>query len=245
MKTQIPTIGVFAFGLIATLAFAAWIYQLTPNTAIDRQAFCMPANCFCEAVSSTIPKQPSNTWSSLGFVFVGLIIALKGKLPIFTNLYSLALYFVGIGSAYYHALLSYTGQVLDVLGMFLVITTVLCYRWAQASGRNWIGVWLMLNAVALGAQAAVPSLRRYLFGIVMLVFLMQEFRLRSSTTSLRNFNIALGTFTLAFLVWTLDITRTVCQPDLWLQGHAVWHLLGAISCWFLYKHSSQFHLTPE
>ena len=240
MKTQIPAIGVFAFGLIATLAFVAWIQQLAPNTTIDRQAFCLPANCFCEAVSSTIPKQPSNTWSSLGFVFVGLIIALKGKLTSFTFLSSLALYFVGIGSAYYHALLSYTGQVFDVLGMFLVLTTILCYRWAQASGRNWISVWLLLNTVALIAQAAVPSMRRYLFGIVMLMFLIQEVRLRSGTTSFRNFNIALGTFALAFAIWILDITLTVCQPDLWLQGHAVWHLLGATSCWFLYKHSSQF-----
>ena len=197
----------------------------------------MPDNCFCEAVSPSIPKQPSNTWSSLSFVIVGLVVAFSGKPGSFTALFSLSLYFAGIGSAWYHAMLTHIGQVVDVLGMFLVLTTVLCHRWAQASGRGRFGVWLLLNTVALATQAAVPSLRCYLFALVVVIFTAQEFHLRSSTKSFQNFKISLSLFSIAFVIWTLDITHTICQPNHWLQGHAVWHLLGAASCWFLYKHA--------
>ena len=40
---------------------------------------------------------------------------------------------------------------------------------------------------------------------------------------------ALAVFGLAYVVWTLDGTGAWCDPTGWLQGHAVWHLLGAVS----------------
>jgi len=41
-------------------------------------------------------------------------------------------------------------------------------------------------------------------------------------------------FATAFLIWGLDISKTICNPHSPLQGHAVWHLLGAVAAGFLY-----------
>ena len=35
-------------------------------------------------------------------------------------------------------------------------------------------------------------------------------------------------------VWILDRQRVVCEPDSLLQGHAVWHILTAVSIFFVY-----------
>ena len=40
----------------------------------------------------------------------------------------------------------------------------------------------------------------------------------------------------AFLIWVLDITQAVCSPESALQGHAVWHMLGALAGWCLYRY---------
>ena len=43
----------------------------------------------------------------------------------------------------------------------------------------------------------------------------------------------------AFVIWILDFTRTVCAPASWLQGHAVWHILGAAAAWYLFRYYSE------
>jgi hypothetical protein len=45
----------------------------------------------------------------------------------------------------------------------------------------------------------------------------------------------------AFTIWNLDQHGVVCAPQSLLQGHAVWHLLGAGSLWltFLYYRSEE------
>ena len=45
---------------------------------------------------------------------------------------------------------------------------------------------------------------------------------------------ALAIFAAAFASWILDITKTACAPDSIVQGHAIWHLLGAASAYCLY-----------
>jgi hypothetical protein len=45
----------------------------------------------------------------------------------------------------------------------------------------------------------------------------------------------------AFTIWNLDQHGLVCSPQSLIQGHAVWHLLGATSLWctFLYYRSER------
>ena len=38
----------------------------------------------------------------------------------------------------------------------------------------------------------------------------------------------------AFTIWNLDQRGQLCSPDSLWQGHAVWHLLGAVALWFAF-----------
>jgi hypothetical protein len=40
---------------------------------------------------------------------------------------------------------------------------------------------------------------------------------------------------LAFVIWILDRERVLCAPESLLQGHAVWHILGAIAAVCLFR----------
>jgi hypothetical protein len=48
------------------------------------------------------------------------------------------------------------------------------------------------------------------------------------------FIAALLIYLLAQFIWTLDLNHIVCDPNGILQGHAIWHVLTALSAGLLY-----------
>jgi len=86
----------------------------------------------------------------------------------------------------------------------------------------------------------LPVFRRYLFGLLIVAALGLEraaqvrgVRPRAKSAHLA---LAVGILALGFAIWTLDITRIVCSAGSWLQGHAIWHVLGAVASWQLYMY---------
>jgi hypothetical protein len=59
---------------------------------------------------------------------------------------------------------------------------------------------------------------------------------RRETRSIRGYAYAsLGTILVAFLIW--NATKTwLCDPHSLIQGHAIWHVLDAVSAYFLYRY---------
>ena len=113
--------------------------------------------------------------------------------------------------------------------MYLVITAVICFRQRKRwRGASWIGAWIVLNCVGLALQVAFPALRRYIFAAAVVALLIDEVR-NARQRELRLLWVSLTLFSLAALIWVLDITRVVCQPSAIIQGHAVWHVLGAVA----------------
>ena len=233
---------------LAGVSAATWD-AMQPST-------CLAAGtCFCEAVHmNEALRQPANTVSSFGFVVVGLLIAAASlglrKSARLVPLYGVALgimtAIVGVGSAYYHASLTFTGQFFDILGMYLMASFVLIYalqRLYNLSNRNSIALYVVMNVFLTGLQVVIPDLRRYTFAIVLVVGLIVEFVYlrRTPMIAARWLYIGLGLFALAYVIWILDNSHLLCLPDSLLQGHAVWHLLGAIAtgCLYLYYASEE------
>lgn len=242
-----------------TAALGVTIVALASLAAIDvdwtayRAATCMPAWCFCEAVGGGFVRQPANTWSNLGFVYVGYLIlwnVLRApRLPgtgdtelatPFRVAFGATLAFMGFGSWIYHASLTFVGQWFDVIGMYMLPTLVLLFHAQRHAGIGPAGAvagYVALNALLGILLVVAPGLRRYLFAATLIAAAVVELASRRGERAgrdLRLFGAAAATLAVAFGIWILDLTHIVCWPRSLLQGHAVWHLLCAASGGLLY-----------
>lgn len=179
------------------------------------------------------PLQPSNTWSSLAFLLVAGLIWLRRRRAharmTHTVLLVVALSVTGLGSAWYHATLTFVSQIADLAGMYFIATAMLARRLADPRtplGRI-VASYLTVNAALTVVQAGLPSIRRWVFAVLIGAAITVEWR---AARRGRPF-LLLGTamMTVAFAIWALDWFRVLCAPESILQGHAAWHLLGALS----------------
>jgi dihydroceramidase len=232
--------------LVLLLAGAA---QLPVDYSAWQPATCLSLEgCFCEAAREGAVKQPVNAWSSLAFTLAGFFVAARawgkrhehgytiGK----AALYAAALAVIGLGSAFYHASLTFVGQFFDVMGMyllatFLVVADLQMLGWVR---MNWFGrVYAVLNLALAAGLIWLPEARCWLFFGLIIGLILMEALLRPLGRLRRNsrwFGLALGAFALAFVVWNLDNARLWCDPESILQGHALWHLLGALAGWWMW-----------
>ena len=224
-----------------------------------RPATCMPDDCFCEAVRTGPIRQPANTASSLVFLPVAAAVfatassrrrrlprATRGgpllALPVHAAIFASATLLIGIGSMLYHASLTFSAQTADVLGMYLIASFLVLHNAARVwtiRERTAASLYVIANGALLWMLFAVPEARRYIFGILVLaaIGLERAARARGDVRPRSGYlRGALGIFVLGFVIWSLDITHTVCRPESMLQGHAAWHLTSAASlfCIFLY-----------
>lgn len=219
---------------------------LAPPWSSWRPASCLPDDCFCEGIRESIIRQPANTWSSLAFVFVAMWIAARlagqrksGRIVFRraeTGLFLTALVLLGLGSAFYHASLTFVGQVFDVSGMYLVATFILLRRlaprWNLSPVRS-VLAFVAANGVLMTAQVTTPALRRIVFGILLVSALLVEWS--GSSAGRMWLKTGAGLMAVAFALWIGDRTRLACAPASLLQGHAAWHLLGAFASACLYR----------
>ena len=197
----------------------------------------MPDSCFCEAVRATGIRQPSNSASSLAFVLVAVLVIVRGSNKTIATLFAFTLTFVGIGSAYYHATLSFTGQFFDVLGMYLVATLALLMsirRIRRLGTALLISAYVSMNALLAIVLYTAPEWRRWIFGALLAGIIWAELKDRESRKPYLIRAIAI--MTVAFIIWVIDFSRIACAPMSIVQGHAIWHILGALASWCLYLH---------
>lgn len=211
-----------------------------------RPATCVEMGCFCEAVSGGIPAQLEASWSSLAFVLLGVGVILWRGVPgtrerRLLPIGGAIMISIGVSSFVYHATLTFLGQWLDVFSMYLLgllIALGALWRAGRLGGRTSIALFVGL-AIALGvAQYLYPDARRILFAIVLLpgvVLELTPFIAGRALGSRRWVVASLATFIGAYAIWILD-QSPLCDPHFWLQGHAVWHVLGAVAALLLTVH---------
>lgn len=244
-------------GYIFPVLMAVMISLLTvitlvalPVTVWDdwQPATCLKTGCFCESASEQSPlRQPVNAYSSLTFVLSGMIMMVQRKnagrlLHGYSAIMAVSCIVIGVGSAFYHASLTFIGQFFDVFGMFLLTTFMLVY----AIERIWnlrltmtLSLYLALNLFLSWLQIAIPDTRRYVFAIVLIVALLFEYYFRMKAKpqiEVRWLRYGISLLALAYVIWILDNTRTICFEDALFQGHALWHILGAASVLFLHRY---------
>ncbi len=201
-------------------------------------------------------KQPANTWSNVAFMLIGLAIMLmlggnsaRPRNPMqiadfFSIGYGMAVVFLGPGSMFFHASLKRWGGWVDNLSMNLFVSFVIVYDFVRVVHGNeivFLMVYLVIN-VTLGVVTALrDGLGKYIFGGLIAAFAILEvlilvFHAGGVTREFLPYMLlTLISFGLAFGIWLLSNTGgPLCKRDTLLQGHAIWHVLTAISTLFIY-----------
>jgi len=240
----------------SALAVTLLLLALGPDWSVYAPATCTATRCFCELPRiGDLVLQPANSWSSYGYAFVGMLMIVLSRRPGWSSgfdreaaaLFGLTAIFVGHGSMLLHATLTLWGQFFDVAGMYFTSAFMLVAalaRWRRWPRRQAIVCYLGLLAVLLALLYQIPEARRWLFGLVLVAAIAVELGLaRPQRPGVRSgyYFAGMGLQALAFAIWNLDQHGLVCQPQSRIQGHAVWHLLGAAAMWlsFRYYYSEQ------
>ena len=216
---------------------------------------------FCEHARSGYIKQPANSISNLAFSMAGIFMAwvtykdnFSAKNRMTATIYlplllSCSLIVLGAGSFAMHATNTALGGFLDLFGMFLLSSFVSSYaitRWFKLSGLGFSVMFIL--SVSIGSYIKLTSNDEiYLlmeapslwFAIQLTVAIIFEVMLRYMRKI--EINEWLGwasvfTILIAFVIWNLSRTQEsiLCDPHLWLQGHAVWHILDAVGACFVF-----------
>jgi len=249
--------AVVSCGLLAAAIWRGWL-----GADVDRGAN------FCEAARDGLVRQPANTFSNVGFVVAGLLIAwhaaasrtalgsgLAANRKLATTMACLVV-LLGPGSAAMHATQSAAGGALDVLSMYLVASMALAYATMRLL-RGGIALLAMTFAAGVALCELVGSWHAALpvvitagnaaFGLLLVaavtieVFLMR----RPGVVSRRAYAaVSLASILVAFAIWNAS-KAWLCQPRSLVQGHAIWHLLGAVSAYFLYRYYASELTIPD
>ena len=122
-----------------------------------------------------------------------------------------------------------------LIGGFFLVSALA--KWRHIPDRRAMVYYALLCAVLVAILYALPEVRRWLFAVVLLAAIILELvfaRPRRSQVRTDYYVAGLIANIVAFTIWNLDQNGQLCAPDSLLQGHAVWHLLGAAALWFAF-----------
>jgi hypothetical protein len=255
MTRALTTALLTALAAAATLGLLA---LLGPDWARFAPATCLSTHCFCETPrTGALVLQPANSWSSFGFVIIGLWIAITAanraerRATAFAGYaavwFGLTAIVIGIGSFMLHATLTLWGQFADVLGMYLTSAFLIAYaarRWRGWGEGGMIALYGLLCAVLVTCLILWPETRRWLFAVVLIGAIILELGLARPLRpdiKPRLFAMGIALQATAFAIWILDQNGTLCSGSSLIQGHAIWHLLNAAALWcnYLYYRSER------
>ena len=210
---------------------------------------------FCEAARDGLIKQPANTMSNLAFVIAGLAaafyldlhwsqIAHARLLAAFPALIAL----LGPGSIAMHATQSSLGGRFDVGSMYLVAAFAAAYGMTRILRRGLptlavLFVILVVAAEVLGASdqpaPLVDTAGNLAFAVLLLIAVALEAAIQRKPSHPMSWwwaLVAVGAMVVAFVIWSFSHSGgPLCDPGSLLQGHAVWHVLCAVSAYGLFR----------
>ena len=171
------------------------------------------------------------------------------RTPAMSTLFGLACCYLGFGSGLFHASLSRLGQQLDVAAMYSPLVVAIAInvgRWIPrlntGGGHAGVPTWPILAGLALVTCFLLYEYKWSMRSSVVLptlILIVAAFAVLDRLQHRSRLSVPLMILSLAALVaaricWVMDVGGKLSGPDTWLQGHAVWHLLTALSLATIY-----------
>lgn len=164
--------------------------------------------------------------------------------PAMSILFGVTCCYLGFGSGLFHASLTRWGQQLDVAAMYsplVVFIAINLGRWVPRlnalDGHGGFSTWPVLACLVLVASFLLYQYKWYMnSGVVLpalilsvgIFALLDRFRPQCRLRH-RWLVVSVVALIAARICWQLDVAGKFSDPDAWLQGHAVWHVLTGIS----------------
>ncbi|MFZ5439915.1 MAG: ceramidase domain-containing protein [Myxococcota bacterium] len=226
-------------GSVVALGVLGW-----PGAPFD----CAANPCYCELPGPGLVRQLGNTWSNLAAVTVGLLLAVhaarrrRSRLTRHRALEQLGLFappalvFQGVGSMYFHGGLTVWGSALDAMSMFAIAGLLVVF---QAHRLGWVQpervvpAWAAIVLGGLVVGFVSPSVVAGAVFALFLTILATEVLATRRGLSPRSglFRLGISLHVTAVGVWFFSATdgQPLCAPSSPWQGHALWHVLTALS----------------
>jgi hypothetical protein len=146
-----------------------------------------------------------------------------------------------------HATQSAWGGHLDLLSMYLVASFAAAYALTRHRGAGALTFGVLFAVLLVGCEVVgalpvdVPLVHvpgNVAFGLLLVVALGTELTMVRGGRVVADgrYAVAAGaTMALAFGIW-IATNAGMCDPTSPLQGHAVWHLLGAVAAYLLFRY---------
>ncbi|HUM53568.1 MAG TPA: ceramidase domain-containing protein [Chitinophagales bacterium] len=203
-------------------------------------------------------RQTVNTYSNLAYFFLGCIIFQLGQFdsqldnhrnpiasfPFLSLFFGLCMIYLAVGSAFFHASLTWIGQRIDMNGTYgicLFMIGICIYRAITKNDQKKkfkalfvIGILLsMYGFFYLHLMVKSTILLPVLIGLI-IGFTVYNYLKNKERYTINYAILSLLFMLAAFVLRTLDVQKIGCMPTSIYQGHALWHLFTGMSVFFLY-----------
>ena len=171
-------------------------------------------------------------------------------------LFGVACCYLGLASGLYHASLTRLAQQLDVASMYAPLLASLALfvgravrNWRKRRGAPAFDVAPVLVLLVVAAcwllfifkwSMSAKLVLQTLIGLHAVAGLV-EISLGRGAMPARWLGFSIVALLVAVVCRALDVARKFSRPDAWLQGHACWHVLTAVSlaCVYLYHRNER------
>lgn len=248
-RSWLPLVASVAVGIAGVVLVTVATARGWLGPDVDRGAQ------FCETDHWCFFAQPSNTLSNIGFIAAAAILAWQARRPErrlrplgLTITFVVTAALLGPASMAMHASESALGGHLDVMSMQLIAAFSLAYGIGRLGGLSTPRVVLAFLVVfGVGTRVTWRGDRieilhhtgNLVFALLVIAALVMEVVLWRRVRPPRPLWGVASVLTLAaaFGIWLVSQTGGPwCDPESWLQGHALWHLLCALAVYFLGRH---------
>jgi Ceramidase len=251
----------FAFILTALMCCIWWVFEHVFSAGIwadMTQSKSGLSGEYCEYDhKGNFFRQKYNTYSNLIYFFVGVFIILFTKYSVYSpaqvnrlQTFPALSFFMGacfiylsFGSAFFHASLTYLGQRVDMNGTYgisIVLLAIGIYHVFAFEKFNKHYLLCIIILALIGFVFLAPLVSS---GVVIPIIILSVLALKIITYFkfkkqhyLSLIGMSFFLILIAIKIRTRDVEKINCDPNAVLQGHAIWHVLTALSSFCSYAY---------